>query len=64
MSPHAYQEHEAIIEIPSGKLLEGKLPNKKMKLIAAWIEIHEEELMANWKLAVEGNQIYQINPLR
>ena len=40
------------------------MPNKKMKLIQAWIEIHQEELMADWKLAVEGQQPYKIEPLR
>jgi len=30
----------------------------------AWIEIHQEDLMANWKLAVEGQKPYKIEPLR
>jgi hypothetical protein len=29
-----------------------------------WIEIHQEDLMANWKLAVEGQQPHKIEPLR
>ena len=28
------------------------------------IELHQEELLANWKLAVEGQQIFKIDPLR
>ncbi len=35
-----------------------------VKLIQAWVEIHQEDLMANWKLAVEGQQPFKIEPLR
>ena len=42
-----YQEESAVIEIPSGKLLEGKLKANKLKLVEAWIEIHKDELMAD-----------------
>ena len=59
-----YGEHDAVISISEGKILKGKLPPKKMKLIQAWIEIHQEDLMANWKLAVEGQKPYKIEPLR
>jgi hypothetical protein len=31
-----------------------------MKLLAAWIEIHYDELMANWALAVKGEQVFKI----
>jgi len=35
-----------------------------MKLLAAWIEIHHEELLANWALAVKGEQVFKIEPLK
>ena len=35
-----------------------------MKLVEAWIEIHQEELMADWKLVVEGQQLFKIDPLK
>jgi hypothetical protein len=59
-----YAEMEGIYEIPTGKLIEGSLPSNKEKLIQAWIEIHQEDLMANWQLAVTGNQIFRIEPLK
>jgi hypothetical protein len=40
------------------------LQRSKMKLVLAWIEIHREELMANWELATQGEQIFRIDPLR
>jgi len=59
-----YQDESAVIEIPSGKVLEGKLKSNKMKLVQAWIEIHQDELMADWKLAVNGDEIFKIDPLK
>ena len=55
---------EGVYEIPNGNLLEGSLPSNKEKLVKAWIEIHQEELMANWQLAVSGNKVYNIDPLK
>ncbi|MEA3469745.1 MAG: DUF4160 domain-containing protein [Thermodesulfobacteriota bacterium] len=59
-----YQGSEAVVSIPDGKLLEGEIPSAKMKLLQAWIEIHKEELVADWELAVSGEQPYKIDPLR
>jgi hypothetical protein len=59
-----YQEYEVILSIPNGEILEGNFPNNKMKLVTAWIEIHKDDLIANWELAINGNNIYPIAPLR
>jgi hypothetical protein len=34
-----------------------------MKLVLAWIEIHQDELMADWQLAIHGETIFKIKPL-
>ena len=59
-----YGEREGVYQIPDGELLEGMLPSNKEKLIKAWIEIHKEDLMANWSLAVTGNKVFNIEPLK
>ena len=59
-----YGEYEASITIDDGLVLSGNLPAAKLKLVQAWIEIHREDLLANWKLAVSGEPIYKIDPLR
>lgn len=51
-------------QIPEGILLEGNLPTNKEKLLLAWIEIHKEDLMANWRLAVTGVKVFRIDPLK
>lgn len=59
-----YQSEEAIITIKEGTVLEGNLPNNKMKLVQAWIEIHKDELIANWELAERGEQVFKIDGLK
>jgi hypothetical protein len=45
-------------------VLDGSIPASKMKLLQAWIELHKDELMADWQLAVSGENPYKIEPLR
>lgn len=59
-----YQEDEVVVELPNGEILEGNIPNTKMKLLQAWIELHKDELLADWELAASGQQPYKIDPLR
>ncbi len=59
-----YQEQEAVVDIHKSNLLQGSLPGSKMKLLQAWMEIHREELIADWDLAVSGQPPFKIEPLR
>ncbi len=65
--PHVhikYQGDEAIFSIPDGKIIEGEIKTSKRKLIEAWIEIHQDELMADWELAINGEEVFKIDPLK
>jgi hypothetical protein len=59
-----YQDEEAVFTIPDGKLIEGSMKSNKRKLVEAWIEIHQDELMADWDLAINGEEIFKIDPLK
>ena len=59
-----YQDFEAVFSIPDGELMTGDLPKKKIRLVQAWIVMHEEDLMANWELATNEMNIFKIEPLR
>lgn len=59
-----YQEQEVVISIPDGAILGGELKPNKLKLVQAWVEIHQEELMADWELAIQGQSIFKIDPLK
>jgi len=58
-----YAEYTAVIAIQSSEVLEGNLPQNKMKLVQAWLEIHRDDIMADWTLAVRGLPIQRIKPL-
>ncbi len=65
--PHIHAqfgEDEAVISIPEGSVIEGSLRTAKLKLVQAWIEIHRDELMADWELAVNGQAVFKIEPLK
>jgi hypothetical protein len=44
--------------------LEGQLKASKLKLVQAWIEIHQDELMADWELTSQGESVFKIDPLK
>ncbi len=65
-TPHIHAEYQgnvAVYSIHDGHVLAGQLPVKKHKLVVAWIEIHQEDLIANWELAVNGKTPFRIKGL-
>jgi hypothetical protein len=62
---HAYyQDRKAVYSIDPIELIAGELPRKQQRLVEAWMEIYQEELMTNWNLAIKGEQIRKIPPLQ
>lgn len=59
-----YAEFSAAIDIQTAELLDGEIPARQLRLVQAWIEIHRDELLADWTLAVEGNTPFKIEPLK
>lgn len=66
-SPHIHAEcagERAVFSIIDGNILAGKLPQAKIRMVQAWIEIHREDLMADWELAVNGEEVFKVEPLK
>ena len=64
--PHIHAEYQgrvAVYSVPEGSVLAGELPPNKHKLVVAWIEIHQEDLLADWELAVNGKKPLPIRGL-
>ncbi|MDP2829700.1 MAG: DUF4160 domain-containing protein [Sulfuricellaceae bacterium] len=59
-----YQSEEAAISIPEGTVLDGTLPPKQLRMVQVWIDIHKEELMLDWELAIKGEDPFRIPPLQ
>ncbi len=61
---HAYyNEYKISFNIKSMEFMEGDMPRKQKRLIQAWAELHTEELLADWGLAMAGENVYKIKPL-
>ena len=59
-----YNDQEAVFSIPDGDVIEGLISTAKLKLVQTWIEIHQDELMEDWNLAISGQPVVKIDPLR
>ena len=59
-----YQDFNAVINIADADVIKGELPARQLRLVVAWIEIHREDLFANWKLCQNGETPFSIEPLR
>lgn len=66
-TPHIharYQNHKASISIDTGEILAGDLPLRQLKMVQVWIDLHTDELLADWELAVNGEEPFRIMPLQ
>ena len=64
--PHIHADYQgkvAVYSILDGELLAGALPSNKHKLVVAWVEIHKDDLLADWELAVVGKKPFPIKGL-
>lgn len=59
-----YSGSAAAISIEDGSLLEGNLPAKQLRMVQVWIDLHKEDLLADWSLAVNGEEPFRIAPLQ
>ena len=65
--PHVharYQGSKASVAIKTGEVLAGSLPPRQLRMLQVWMDLHQDELLANWELAAAGEQPYKIPPLQ
>ena len=61
---HAVYKEEEVIMALTGEKLDGSMRAQKQILVQAWLAIHLDDLMANWHLMMNGNEVFRIDPLR
>jgi hypothetical protein len=62
---HAYYQDEvAIISIQPVELTAGAFPLRQRRLVEAWAELHQDELMANRSRLHAGRSASPIEPLK
>jgi len=58
-----YGEYKAIVTIQNG-IIKGEMPQRAVRMIFDWLEMHRSELMSNWELAQSGEILNKIEPLK
>ena len=62
---HAYfQDEAAVFSIRPVDLIAGRFPQRQRRLVEAWAELHQEELLADWELLHSGRTAAPIEPLK
>jgi len=65
-TPHfhaKYGDDKAVYDL-TGEIIGGKFPAKQSSLVKAWALLHEDELKANWELAVNYEPPFRIEGLK
>jgi hypothetical protein len=58
-----YAEHEALVDIRTLEVIEGRLPKRALSLTIEWAIEHREELMEDWSLCQAKQLPRRIAPL-
>jgi Domain of unknown function (DUF4160) len=62
---HAYyQEGVGIFSIEPIEMIAGSLPKRQQRLVEAWAELHQIELVADWQILQQGKAARPIEPLK
>ncbi len=59
-----FQDDEAIYSVDPVELLSGELPRRQRRLVEAWAELHQTELLADWQQLQAGQVPQPIDPLK
>lgn len=59
-----YGSDEVAVSINDIEVLDGSLPNKQLKMLLGWTALHQEELLENWQLAEQKQDLFPIEPLK
>lgn len=59
-----YQGKKASLAIEDGSLLAGDFPAKQLRMVQVWIDLHRDELLADWEMAISGEEPFRIQPLQ
>lgn len=55
-----YGKHIGLIEINTGNIIEGKLPDRALALVKEWISLYQKELLKIWNT----QEFKKLPPLR
>jgi hypothetical protein len=65
--PHFHARHAdggAKVRIDQVEVIDSNLAVRQLRLVLAWAELHQAELLENWRLARLGETLNKIEPLQ
>lgn len=65
--PHFHARHdgcEAKVRIDTLEEMDSTLGRRQLRFVLAWAEMHQDELLENWRRARAGATLIEIEPLR
>lgn len=57
-----YGEYTITVEIEGG-IVHGDFPKRALRLVLEWLDLHRDELLADWELVQSGRPARKIAPL-
>ena len=64
--PHIHVEYagqNAVVSL-NGRWLAGSIPENKLRMVQVWMDIHQEDLQANWNRLYNGEAAFKVDPLK
>ena len=64
--PHfhaVYQDNAVSIAVDTIEVLAGALPRKQQRLVEAWAELHQDELLDAWRAMLARQPLNKIDPI-
>jgi hypothetical protein len=62
---HAYYQDEVgIFSVDPVEVIAGSLPRRQQRLVEAWAELRQNELLADWETLQQGRSPHPIEPLK
>ena len=62
---HAYHQNDvAVVAVDEIDIIAGSLPRRQRRLVEAWAELHQTELLENWNRLQGGEPPVPIEPLQ
>ena len=58
-----YEDYKAIITITDG-VVTGSLPRRALNLVYEWLDLHQDELLENWRRLSNYESPVRIDPLK
>jgi len=57
-----YEDQEVIIDLATG-MVKGFMEKRALSMLFEWYDLHQEELMENWRLLKDRLPLQKIRPL-